>query len=256
MVIDRHRILFSHIGHGLFKLPAEGSHISKHMEYHFTAACVIILCVHQTAIIKAQMKQYDANTAMISSFISSPTGLVEWTPPTFNSVINPYVCGLSMTQWDAHSIALKYAGGAKQCLFVGPDDSKSSTAMPPCHDFASREPQPYIKGLSIYGRLTHRPLPSLSHSNASNVRCSTCYAPRMPPTPLHGNPTCVNSPAPAPTSSTYSHTHRNPSSLPTTSRSRCLHVHVNRHIPITLGIIRINLCVSVAHNQRVMLRIT
>ena len=89
----------------------------------FTAACVIILCVHQTAIIKAQMKQYDANTAMISSFISSPTGLVEWTPPTFNSVINPYVCGLSMTQWDAHSIALKYAGGAKQCLFVGPDDS-------------------------------------------------------------------------------------------------------------------------------------
>lgn len=86
------------------------------------AACVIILCVHQTAIIKAQMKQYDAEEDMIHSFTHSPIGLAEYNPPTFNSIIDPYVCKLSMTGWDTHSIALKYADGKKPCILVGADD--------------------------------------------------------------------------------------------------------------------------------------
>lgn len=88
------------------------------------ALCTIVFGIHQTAIIRAQIKQYDAEQAAIKSFIYSPMGLAYYTPPRHAPYIGTFVSPMTLAGWTSFSLSVKYADGKKPCIIVGPDDMR------------------------------------------------------------------------------------------------------------------------------------
>lgn len=78
--------------------------------------------MHLSAIVKGQIKQYDAEQSAIESFKSSTCGLASFYQPHHSDIISPYIMYMAPNKWNAFSLSLKYDGCTKPFIFAGPDD--------------------------------------------------------------------------------------------------------------------------------------
>lgn len=88
----------------------------------FCAICTVLLSMHLSAIVKGQIKQYDAEQSAIESFKSSTCGLASFYQPHHSDIISPYIMYMAPNKWNAFSLSLKYDGCTKPFIFAGPDD--------------------------------------------------------------------------------------------------------------------------------------
>lgn len=84
--------------------------------------CTVALLIHQSIIVRGQIKQHESELHAIDTYINSTDGLAVYTPPTLISLSAPWISPLPLNRWTTFSISLKYSGLSKPCTIVGNDD--------------------------------------------------------------------------------------------------------------------------------------